>query len=76
MDATQPKFYAMVGRTRVAAEFPKKCTLCLASVTESQWEELPAACGGLFAMGLEWRNHTCNGTLCVTSIELSEEISN
>lgn len=51
---------------RLAGQFPKRCTVCEnVYLTEQAWNALPAAKGGLFAMGMEWRNHSCGGTLVV-----------
>lgn len=43
----------------------KKCTCCGEWISESQWACLPAAPGGLHAMGMEWRNHSCGSTLSI-----------
>lgn len=74
--AARLELVAMVVAAPARAEnqFPKRCTACTnVYITEQGWNELPAARGGLYAMGLEWRNHECGGTLCVELADLLDE---
>lgn len=45
--------------------FPRTCGCGGVIADRREWMKLPAARGGLHAMGMEWRNHTCGSTLVV-----------
>ena len=55
-----------------ASQFPKQCTNCNDSISLEKWNTLPPAAGGLYALGMEWRNCVCDGTL-VVGVEKDED---
>jgi hypothetical protein len=60
---------------RAPGQFPKVCTGCRKeTLTETAWNQLPLPANGRkYAMGLEWRNHGCGGTLAVRLVGGEED---
>jgi hypothetical protein len=51
----------------------KTCKCCGTEHNRASWETLPAAPGGLRALGFEWRNCECGSTLAIQVEDFDDE---